>query len=119
MPPVDEITEFMHDLHVAWRAADVENYLAAFAEDADLVGRTGQRYSGRAEIAAQLRKLARAGRPALFAAERRIDTIRLIAPTVAVVHETWIEPDRTVHATYVLTRRERWLISATSTVLRQ
>lgn len=114
-----EIAEFLQRLHTAWRDADIDSYVAAFADDADLVGRTGQRHSGRAAIAAQLQELARSGRPALFAAERVVESVRIIAPLVAVVHELWIEPDRTVHAIYVLTRRERWLISVASTVLRQ
>jgi uncharacterized protein (TIGR02246 family) len=114
-----EVAEFMERLHAAWRAADVDTYAAAFAEDADLVNRAGRWYSGRATIAEQLLQLTRTGRPALFAADRRVDAIRIVAPAVAVVHESWIEPDRTAHATYVLTRSENWQITATSVVLRQ
>ncbi len=108
----------MERLREAWRAADIETYVAAFENDAELVNRGGQWYRGRAEIADRLGKLARVGRPALFAAERRTESIRLIAPTVGIVHELWLEPDRTAHATYVLTfRDEQWWVTAVSVVL--
>jgi uncharacterized protein (TIGR02246 family) len=114
-----EVAEFMGRLHAAWRAADIDTYMAAFEDDADLVSRTGRRFSGRATITEQLKELTRTGRRALFAAQRTIDSIRIVAPTVAIVHESWVEPDREACATYVLTRREAWRITATSVVLRQ
>jgi uncharacterized protein (TIGR02246 family) len=115
-----EITAFMERLSDAWRAADIERYVCAFDEDADLVNRGGQWYRGRAVIAERLAELARSGRPALFAAERRVDSIRLVTPAVAIVHESWIEPDRTAHATYVLARGdETWRVTATTVVVRQ
>lgn len=108
----------MQRLREAWRAADIETYVAAFDEDADLVSRGGQWYRGRAMIADQLRQLARTGRPALFAAERRTESIRMVTSAVAIVHELWLEPDRTAHATYVLAHRdEGWLITAAAVVL--
>jgi uncharacterized protein (TIGR02246 family) len=108
----------MHRLREAWRAADIETYVAAFDEDADLVSRGGQWYRGRAQIADQLRELARTGRPALFAAERRTESIRMLTRAVAIAHEVWLEPDRTAHATYVLAHRDDgWRVSAATVVL--
>src|SRR5690349_8752705 len=108
-----DVVEFMERMQEAWRAADIETYVAMFDEDADLVNRGGQWHRGRAVIAERLRELAQTGRPALFAAERRIESIRLIAPTVAVVHELWLEPDRTAHATYVLAGQgASWRVTA-------
>jgi uncharacterized protein (TIGR02246 family) len=110
-----DIAAVMAQLQNAWRAADIETYLAAFDEDADLVNRAGQRYRGRAVIADRLRELTR---PAFFAAQRRTESIRMIAPTVAVVHELWLEADRTARATYVLTLRDKsWRITLATTVL--
>lgn len=115
-----EITDFMANLRSAWQAGDLETYVAAFTPDADLVSRAGRWYRGRATIGQQLGELARSGRPALFTADRRTEQIRLITPTVAIVHESWTEPDRIAHATYVLARTaEDWQITATNVVLRQ
>lgn len=111
-----DVAAFMERMQRAWKAADIETYVAAFDEEADLVNRGGQWHRGRAVIAARLRELSR---PALFAAQRRIESIRLIAPAVAVVHELWLEPDRTAHATYVLARREdTWRVTLATVVLR-
>lgn len=116
--PCDDVADAMERMQEAWRAADIETYVAAFDEDADLVNRGGQWYRGRAVIADRLRELARNGRAALFAAERRIESIRLVTPAVAIVHELWLEPDRTAHATYVLAHRDDgWRITATTVVL--
>lgn len=113
-----DVAAFMERLQKAWRAADVETYVTAFDEDADLVNRGGTWYRGRADIGAVLRELARSGRPALFAADRRTESIRMVSPTVAAVHELWIEPDRTAHATYVLARRDDgWRITVATVVL--
>lgn len=112
-----DIAAAIERMRKAWRAADIETYVAAFDEDADLVGRGGQCYRGRATIADRLRELARTGRPALFAAERRTESIRMVTPSVAVVHELWLEPDRTAHATYVLAHREDgWRVTLATTV---
>jgi uncharacterized protein (TIGR02246 family) len=115
-----EVAAVMERLREAWRAGDVDTYVAAFEEDADLVNRGGQWYRGRAVIAERLGDLARSGRPALFAAVRRTEAIRLVTPAVAVVHESWIEPDRVAHATYVLARRDDdWRVTTANVVLQQ
>ena len=112
-----DVAAAVERMREAWRAADIETYLAAFDEDADLVSRRGQWYRGRADIAEQLRELARTGRPALFAAERRTESIRMITPEVAIVHEMWLEPDRTAHATYVFAHRDvGWRVTAAAVV---
>lgn len=113
-----QVAAVLHSMREAWRAADIETYLSAFDEDADLVNRTGQCYQGKATIANRLRALARTGRPALFAADRRTESIRFVTPDVAIVHERWLEPDRTAHATYILARRpDGWRVTVTTTVL--
>src|SRR5262249_14416694 len=109
----------MERLRKAWRAADIDAYVAEFDEDADLVSRGGQWFRGRGEIKDRLAELVRTGRPVLFAAERRTESIRLVTSTVAIVHELWLEPDRMAHATYVLALRDReWRVSAVTIVLR-
>jgi uncharacterized protein (TIGR02246 family) len=114
---INDVAEFMDGLQRAWRAADIETYIAAFDEHADMVNRAGQRYRGRETIAERLRELTR---PALFAADRRTESIRVISPTVAVVHELWLEPDRTARATYVLALcDEGWRITLATTVVVQ
>jgi uncharacterized protein (TIGR02246 family) len=114
------VAAVMERLREAWSAADIDRYVAAFEEDADLVNRNGQWCRGRAAIEERLVELARTGRPALFAAERRTESIRMVTSSVAIVHELWIEPDRVAHATYVLTRRDgEWRVTATNVVLRQ
>lgn len=114
-----DVAAVMERMQKAWRAANIETYLGLFDDNADLVNRTGKLYRGKAEIADVLRELARIGRPALFAAQRRIEEIRTITPTTAVVHELWTEPDRTAHATYVLLRRDDgWKVALATVVLR-
>ncbi|MFD2083322.1 conserved hypothetical protein [Actinopolymorpha cephalotaxi] len=115
-----EVVAVIDRLREAWRAADIDAYVAGFDEDADLVNRTGQWCRGRKMIAERLGELARTGRPAVFAAERRTEAVRIVTPELAVVHESWIEPDRVAHATYVLVRKdEGWRVTTTNVVLRQ
>lgn len=115
----DEVSAAVERMHKAWRTADIETYLTAFDDDAELINRSGKWYRGKAAIADVLRELARTGRPALFAAERRVEAIRAVTPTVSVVHELWVEPDRTAQASYVFVRRdEDWRVTLATVVLR-
>jgi uncharacterized protein (TIGR02246 family) len=113
------VATVVEQMRIAWRTADIETYVAAFDDDADLVNRAGKWYRGRADIANVLRELARSGRPALFAAERRTESIRMVTPAVAIVHELWLEPDRTAHATYVFAQKDDgWRVTLATVVLR-
>ena len=107
------VLPFMDELQEAWRNRDLGAYLRLWAEDADLVNRSGQYFRGRPAIEEQWRWLFERGFPEIFSAETVIASVREIAPGVAIVHQRRFEPARTSIAVYVLSRAEgNWRVQA-------
>jgi uncharacterized protein (TIGR02246 family) len=107
------VLPFMDELQEAWRNRDLGAYLRLWAEDADLVNRSGQYFRGRQAIEEQWRWLFERGFPEIFSAETVIASVREIAPGVAVVHQRRFEPARSSIAVYVLLRAEgAWKVQA-------
>lgn len=79
------IDTLVHRLEAAWKAMDGPAFAAPFADDADFVNIRGERFRGRAAIAA--------GHAAIFRtiyagsiARLTVEAARLLRPDVALVH---------------------------------
>lgn len=112
-----EIGAVLADLRAAWQARDSAAYLALLADDVDVVNRGGQRLAGRAAFGQQLNWLLDKGFPEIFTAEHTVESIRMISPNVAVVHELRVESSRRSVAVHVLVLREgRWVVESISII---
>ncbi|XXF76948.1 nuclear transport factor 2 family protein [Myxococcaceae bacterium GXIMD 01537] len=102
-------------LERCWRQRDMTAYLAHFAEDADLVNRSGTWFRGKERIGEQLRWLAEHGRPELFSMKLVLESTRFVAPGVAILVQRRDEGARESLATYVLTRQgSTWKVQSIS-----
>jgi uncharacterized protein (TIGR02246 family) len=110
------------ELRAAWQARDAVAYLALLSDDVDVVNRGGQRMIGKAAFGQQLNWLLDKGLlesplPEIFTAEHTVESIRMIGPDVALVHELRVESSRRSIAVHLLVLREgRWVVESISII---
>jgi uncharacterized protein (TIGR02246 family) len=111
------VKRLMSELWGAWKGHDMKAFCGRFAEDADFVNRFGQWYRGRAVIQDHLTWLHKN----IFNREiggSPTDTIRFIAPGVAVVHQASESEGMKYLVTYLLASRDgRWLVQTANVSL--
>ncbi|MGB7738331.1 MAG: SgcJ/EcaC family oxidoreductase [Steroidobacteraceae bacterium] len=72
-----------------WNAHDMERLQDLYAEDADFVNVIGMRWTGASEIA-RMHVLLHESRMRQTTLVSEGMTVRVLAPSVAVVHDTWV-----------------------------
>ncbi|MCI0574311.1 MAG: hypothetical protein L0Y66_26570 [Myxococcaceae bacterium] len=105
---------FLEQVQADWAARRLDAYLSHFAENADILNRTGAWFRGRAAFRPQLEWLFTRGvegRPELFSPTTRVESARELGPGLWVLVQHREEGPRQSRATWVLSHSAgRWLV---------
>ena len=83
------VSRFAEQFVTIWNAHDMERLQDLYADDADFVNVIGMRWKGASEIA-DMHALLHESRMRQTTLLSEGMTVRVLAPSVAVVHDTWV-----------------------------